>query len=100
MYVAVKGGEAAIENAHRLLDHERRGDTSVPDLSVAQIREPADERDLAGGKREGRAVVGLLLERERQAGEHDDHVGVRSGGDGAHSAPIASTVLSSCLRPI
>src|SRR5262245_49636063 len=39
MYVAVKGGEGAIENAHRLLDHKRRGDTSVPDLSVAQIRE-------------------------------------------------------------
>jgi alpha-D-ribose 1-methylphosphonate 5-triphosphate synthase subunit PhnI len=39
MYVAVKGGEAAIDNAHRLLDHERRGDLSVPDLSIAQIRE-------------------------------------------------------------
>jgi alpha-D-ribose 1-methylphosphonate 5-triphosphate synthase subunit PhnI len=39
MYVAVKGGEAAIDNAHRLLDCERRGDTSVPDLSIAQIRE-------------------------------------------------------------
>jgi alpha-D-ribose 1-methylphosphonate 5-triphosphate synthase subunit PhnI len=39
MYVAVKGGEAAIDNAHRLLDHARRGDPSVPELSVAQIRE-------------------------------------------------------------
>lgn len=39
MYVAVKGGEAAIENAHRLLAEDRRGDTSVPELSVAQIRE-------------------------------------------------------------
>ena len=39
MYVAVKGGEAAIENAHLLLDHERRGDPAVPELSVAQIRE-------------------------------------------------------------
>jgi alpha-D-ribose 1-methylphosphonate 5-triphosphate synthase subunit PhnI len=39
MYVAVKGGEAAIDNAHRLLDHARRGDQSVPELSVAQIRE-------------------------------------------------------------
>ncbi len=26
MYVAVKGGERAIESAHRLLAHERRGD--------------------------------------------------------------------------
>ena len=39
MYVAVKGGEAAIANAHRLLAETRRGDTSVPELSVAQIRE-------------------------------------------------------------
>jgi alpha-D-ribose 1-methylphosphonate 5-triphosphate synthase subunit PhnI len=39
MYVAVKGGEKAIRNAHRLLAHKRRGDTSLPELSVAQIRE-------------------------------------------------------------
>ena len=31
MYVAVKGGERAIENAHRLLAHERRGDPAVPE---------------------------------------------------------------------
>ncbi|MCJ2085454.1 carbon-phosphorus lyase complex subunit PhnI [Methylobacterium sp. E-005] len=39
MYVAVKGGEAAIDNAHQLLAEARRGDPSVPELSVAQIRE-------------------------------------------------------------
>lgn len=39
MYVAVKGGEKAIENAHRLLARKRRGDRSVPELSVRQIRE-------------------------------------------------------------
>lgn len=39
MYVAVKGGEAAIANAHRLLADERRGDRSVPELGVAQVRE-------------------------------------------------------------
>jgi alpha-D-ribose 1-methylphosphonate 5-triphosphate synthase subunit PhnI len=38
MYVAVKGGEAAIDNAHRLLAETRRGDPAVPELSVAQIR--------------------------------------------------------------
>ncbi|MDO7707070.1 MAG: carbon-phosphorus lyase complex subunit PhnI, partial [Loktanella sp.] len=38
MYVAVKGGERAIDNAHAWLAEERRGDTSVPELSVAQIR--------------------------------------------------------------
>jgi len=39
MYVAVKGGEAAIENAHKLLAEDRRGDPDVPELTVAQIRE-------------------------------------------------------------
>lgn len=38
MYVAVKGGEKAIDNAHALLAEKRRGDTSVPELSVEQIR--------------------------------------------------------------
>lgn len=39
MYVAVKGGEKAIENAHVWLAEERRGDTDVAELSIAQIRE-------------------------------------------------------------
>src|SRR5207302_8166513 len=39
MYVAVKGGERAIENAHRLLAHERRGDRDVSEVSLAQISE-------------------------------------------------------------
>jgi len=38
MYVAVKGGELAIDNAHALLARKRRGDTTVPELSVEQIR--------------------------------------------------------------
>ncbi len=39
MYVAVKGGEKAIDNAHRLLARRRRGQRSLAELSVAQIRE-------------------------------------------------------------
>ncbi|MTI43459.1 alpha-D-ribose 1-methylphosphonate 5-triphosphate synthase subunit PhnI [Roseibium hamelinense] len=39
MYVAVKGGEEAISNAHQLLAKRRRGDTSVPALTVDQIAE-------------------------------------------------------------
>lgn len=39
MYVAVKGGEKAIDNAHRLLARKRRGDTALPELSVEQIRQ-------------------------------------------------------------
>ncbi len=37
MYVAVKGGEAAIDNAHQLMAEERRGDTKVPSLTLEQI---------------------------------------------------------------
>jgi alpha-D-ribose 1-methylphosphonate 5-triphosphate synthase subunit PhnI len=37
MYVAVKGGERAIENAHALLADARRGDRAVPELTLAQI---------------------------------------------------------------
>lgn len=39
MYVAVKGGETAIRNSYRRLAEQRRGDTSVPELSVTQIRQ-------------------------------------------------------------
>ena len=39
MYVAVKGGEAAIRNAHALLADRRRGDRSVPALRLDQIVE-------------------------------------------------------------
>lgn len=38
MYVAVKGGEKAILNAHELLAEKRRGDLSIPELTVEQIR--------------------------------------------------------------
>ena len=39
MYVSVKGGEHAIDNAHRWLDERRRGDPKVPELTTDQIRE-------------------------------------------------------------
>ncbi|KFC65072.1 PhnI protein [Bosea sp. LC85] len=39
MYVAVKGGEAAILATHDLIAEARRGNEAVPELSVAQIRE-------------------------------------------------------------
>jgi alpha-D-ribose 1-methylphosphonate 5-triphosphate synthase subunit PhnI len=39
MYVAVKGGERAIDNAHAFLAEERRGDLTVPEMTVPQIRE-------------------------------------------------------------
>ncbi len=39
MYVAVKGGEAAIDKAHKLLADRRRGDRTVPALTLDQIAE-------------------------------------------------------------
>ncbi len=38
-YVAVKGGERAIDAAHDWLAEERRGDPTVPPLGVAQIQQ-------------------------------------------------------------
>ena len=37
MYVAVKGGEKAIANAHKLLADRRRGDRSLPSVTIDQI---------------------------------------------------------------
>lgn len=39
MYVAVKGGERAIEASYRLLDAARRGDPAVPELQAAQLQQ-------------------------------------------------------------
>lgn len=39
MYVAVKGGEKAIEQSYQALARVRRGDPAVPELTIAQIRE-------------------------------------------------------------
>uniref|UniRef100_UPI002FCCAA25 carbon-phosphorus lyase complex subunit PhnI n=1 Tax=Escherichia coli TaxID=562 RepID=UPI002FCCAA25 len=39
MYVAVKGGEKAIDAAHALQESRRRGNTDLPELSVAQIEQ-------------------------------------------------------------
>ncbi|MGP1384231.1 MAG: carbon-phosphorus lyase complex subunit PhnI [Thainema sp.] len=38
-YVAVKGGEQAIQNAEALLKAKRRGDPAVPELSLEQIQQ-------------------------------------------------------------
>lgn len=38
MYVAVKGGERAIDNAHAWLAEERRGDVSLAQMTTDQIR--------------------------------------------------------------
>lgn len=68
MYVAVKGGERAIENAHAWLAEERRGDQAVPDLSVAQIREQmtlAVNRVMAEGSLYDPDLAALAIKQAR-----------------------------------
>ena len=68
MYVAVKGGERAIDNAHAWLAEERRGDKSVPELSVDQIREQmslAINRVMAEGSLYDPDLAALAIKQSR-----------------------------------
>jgi alpha-D-ribose 1-methylphosphonate 5-triphosphate synthase subunit PhnI len=68
MYVAVKGGERAIENAHRLLAHERRGDRDIPELSLAQISGQlglAADRVMSEGSLYDRELASLAIKQAR-----------------------------------
>ncbi|MBY6151601.1 carbon-phosphorus lyase complex subunit PhnI [Vannielia litorea] len=68
MYVAVKGGERAIDAAHAWLAEERRGDVSVPELSVAQIREQmalAVNRVMAEGSLYDPDLAALAIKQAR-----------------------------------
>ncbi|SDK43916.1 carbon-phosphorus lyase complex subunit PhnI [Aliiruegeria lutimaris] len=68
MYVAVKGGERAIENAHAWLAEERRGDKGVAELSVAQIREQlslAVNRVMAEGSLYDPDLAALAIKQAR-----------------------------------
>jgi alpha-D-ribose 1-methylphosphonate 5-triphosphate synthase subunit PhnI len=68
MYVAVKGGEKAIDAAHALLAAERRGDPAVPELSLAQIGQQlagAVDRVMTEGSIYDRELAALAI---KQAG--------------------------------
>src|SRR5215471_2658488 len=68
MYVAVKGGERAIENAHMLLAHARRGDPSVLELSLEQISEQlalAVDRVMGEGSLYDRELAALAIKQAR-----------------------------------
>src|ERR687887_2331883 len=68
MYVAVKGGERAIENAHRLLAHERRGDREVAEVSLAQISEQLSlgvDRVMTEGSLYDRELAALAIKQAR-----------------------------------
>ncbi|QKV17531.1 carbon-phosphorus lyase complex subunit PhnI [Oricola thermophila] len=68
MYVAVKGGEIAIRNAHRLLADRRRGDRSVPALGLEQIAEQlalACDRVMSEGSVYDRELAALAIKQAR-----------------------------------
>lgn len=68
MYVAVKGGEAAIANAHRLLADRRRGDRSVPALRLDQIVEQlglAVDRTMGEGSLYDKELAALAIVQAR-----------------------------------
>ena len=65
-YVAVKGGERAINNAHEWLAAERRGDPDVPELTAWQIREQlalAVDRVMAEGSCHDRDLAALAIKQ-------------------------------------
>ena len=67
-YVAVKGGERAIEAAHAWLAEERRGDPALPELSLAQIEAQlglAVDRVMAEGACHDRGLAALAIKQAR-----------------------------------
>jgi alpha-D-ribose 1-methylphosphonate 5-triphosphate synthase subunit PhnI len=68
MYVAVKGGERAIDNAHDWLAEKRRGDTDIAVLDTAQIREQlrlAVDRVMAEGSLYDPDLAALAIKQAR-----------------------------------
>jgi len=68
MYVAVKGGEKAIDAAHRLLADRRRGDRATPALTLEQIAGQlglAVDRVMAEGALHDRELAALAIKQAR-----------------------------------
>lgn len=68
MYVAVKGGERAIENAHAWLAEERRGNPETPELGTDQIEQQlslAVNRVMAEGSLYDPALAALAIKQSR-----------------------------------
>ncbi len=68
MYVAVKGGERAIGNAHAWLDETRRGDPALPELSVQQVEQQlglAVDRVMAEGSCHDRGLAALAVKQAK-----------------------------------
>ncbi len=65
-YVAVKGGERAIDHAHAWLAEARRGDPAVPDIGADQIEQQlgrAVDRAMAEGSLYDRELAALAIKQ-------------------------------------
>src|SRR5271168_3032107 len=65
-YVAVKGGEQAIDNAHAWLAEDRRGDTAVAEIGLDQIEEQLGrsvDRVMAEGSLYDRELAALAIKQ-------------------------------------
>ncbi len=68
MYVAVKGGERAIENAHAWMAERRRGDREVPELALEQVAEQLSllvDRVMAEGSLYDPGLAALAIKQAR-----------------------------------
>lgn len=68
MYVAVKGGQKAIANAHRLLAKKRRGNAKISEIAPEQIKEQlglAVDRVMAEGSLYDRDLAALAIKQAR-----------------------------------
>jgi len=68
VYVAVKGGERAIEEAHRLLAEARRGDPAVAEITLNQIEQQlalAVDRVMVEGSLYDRELAALAIKQAR-----------------------------------
>lgn len=66
MYVAVKGGEKAILNSHKLIAETRRGDTARPEITTAQIADQLGlsvDRVMAEGSLYDRDLAALAVKQ-------------------------------------
>ncbi|WP_137133155.1 carbon-phosphorus lyase complex subunit PhnI [Rhizobium sp. FKY42] len=68
MYVAVKGGETAIANAHQLLADRRRGNRELPAIAIEQIVEQlalSVDRVMAEASLYDRSLAALAVKQSR-----------------------------------
>ena len=68
MYVAVKGGDTAIENSQTLLAEERRGNPAVDELSLEQIKQQlslAVDRVMTEGSLHDPDLAALAIKQSR-----------------------------------